>query len=194
MNELFVRLFLSELRKAGFHNAVYDAEQQSVIISPEYTRLFVKYEDGEYLIHYDAESCSVMPVIKSIRDKTRMVTAAWELSEPDGIPGTARFHKLIEWNGVVLAARDDGERGLHLVTWLYDSDRQGVSDGHYTNDVTGAMRDFTGRSGLIPKDRIFNDGQLDVIRSALAYKLENDDEIKPDDEKKIKSLLFILEP
>lgn len=194
MCELFVHFFLSELRKAGFPGASYDKEHNRVIISPDYTRLFVAYEDGEYLVHYNEDSRPLMPLIKSVRDLSRALTEAWTQSSPDETVGTTRFRKLLEWNRVILAARDDGERGLHFVTWQYDNDRKGVSDGHYTTDIISAMKDFTGRSGLIPKDRIFNDEQLDLFRSALTYKLENDDELSLDAEEKIKSLLGVLEP
>ena len=191
MNELFVRFFLSELRKAGFSKAFYDREQDRVVISPEYSRLFVAFEEGEYLVHYDKDSRFLLPVIKSIRDETIMVTVAWEQSAQKA-EDVARFRNLLEWNGVTLSARDDGARGLHFVTWQYDRNRK-VERGNYTESIGGAMRDFAGRSGLIPKELIFDGAQLDLIRSALAYRLENDGEIYPDTEREIKSVIDALD-
>lgn len=191
MNELFVRLFLAELRKAGFSKAFYDKEQDRVTISPEYSRLFVAYEDSEYLVHYNDDSRFLLSEIKSIRDETVMVTAAWEQSSPS-MEVVARFRKLMEWNGVILAARDDGERGLYFATWRYDRNRQ-VDHGNYTGSVSGVMRDFVGRSGLIPKKLIFDDAQIDLIRSALAYRLVHDGEMLPDTEQNIKSMLDDLD-
>jgi len=191
MNELFVRFFLSELRKAGFSKAFYDKEQNRVTISPEYSRLFVTYEDDEYLVHYNGDSRFLLPVIKSIRDETSMVTAAWEQSSPD-MEVASRFRKLLEWNGIILAAWDDGERGLHFVTWRYDRNRQ-VDHGHYTESISGAMRDFAGCSGLIPKELIFDCAQLDLIRSALAYKLEHDGETYPDTGRNIQLIIDALD-
>ena len=80
MNELFIRFFITELRKAGFTEANYDAENEHIIISPLYTRLFVKYEDDEYLVCYNQHSRKKMRVVKSILDATVMITAAWERS------------------------------------------------------------------------------------------------------------------
>jgi len=93
---------------------------------------------------------------------------------------------------VTLSARDDGARGLHFVTWQYDRNRK-VERGNYTESIGGAMRDFAGRSGLIPKELIFDGAQLDLIRSALAYRLENDGEIYPDTEREIKSVIDALD-
>jgi len=191
MNELFVRFFLSELRKAGFSKAFYDREQDRVVISPEHSRFFVAYKKGEYLIYYNKASSFLLPVISSIRNKTIMVTVAWEQSAQK-VEDVARFRNLLEWNGVTLSARDDGARGLCFVTWRYDRNRK-VEHGHYTESIGTAMRDFAGRSGLIPIELIFDDEQLDLIRSALAYRLEHDGEIYPDAERKIKGIINALD-
>lgn len=34
-------------------------------------------------------------------------------------------------NKIVLVARDDGERGMHFVTWKYCYDRKSMGLGHY---------------------------------------------------------------
>ena len=190
MNELFVRIFLSELRKAGFTEAFYDKEQDWVVISPQYSRFYVALEDGEYLIHYNGESQPLMPKIQSIRDTAFMLTAAWEQSTPMPV---GKFRKLLEWNGVVLAARDDGDRGLYYVTWRYDSGRQEAYGGFYTDNIADAMRDYIGRSGLYPRERLFTNAQIEGIRRALAYRLEHDGGLLPDTEKEIKSILLAIE-
>ena len=62
-----------------------------MIISPEYERLFVAYEDGEYLVHYDRDSRFLLPVIRNIRNNTVMAAAAWEQSSLDDVVDVARF-------------------------------------------------------------------------------------------------------
>jgi len=47
------------------------------------------------------------------------------------IKDVAEFRLLSECNKIVLAARDDGDRGLHFVTWEYSYDRKDVGAGHY---------------------------------------------------------------
>ena len=61
------------------------------------------------------------------------------------------------------------------------------------DSIVGAMRDFAGRSGLIPKELIFDGAQHDLIRSALAYRLEHDDDIYPNTEREIKSVIDALD-
>lgn len=193
MNELFERFFLCELYKAGFLKAVYDKKQERVIISPKYERLFVTSEDGEYPVHYNEESKHLVPPIRFIIKMSAMMAAMWEQAPPMDISDVARFRKLLECNGIVLAARDDGNNGLHFVTWQYTYKRQGVGTGHYTNDFSGAMQDFVKRSGLMPEELIFDNAQLGLISSAFTYRLENDVNLQLEDEQKIEEILSNLE-
>jgi len=162
-----------------------------VVISPKYSRFYVTYEDGEYLIHYNEESRPRLSKVKEIRDAAVMITDAWERGEP--LPGDlSRFRKLLEWNGIILAAHD-GERGLHFVTWQYRHDRQSACNGSYTDDIAVAMRDFVGRSGLYPRRVLFNHPQLNLIRTCIAFSLENDDELYPGTVEILKSMLSDLD-
>ena len=193
MNEFFVRIFIIELRKAGFPEASYDAENGHIIVSPHYTRFFVNCEDDEYIVHYNQESRKDLRFVKSILNNAAMIAATWERSSPMDVASISHFRKLLEWHDIVLAARDDGEHGLHFAVWRYDSDRRGVSNGSYTDDITGAMQNFVGRSGLYPRERLYNITQLKLISSCLTYRLENDGRLFPDTEQEIKSILFYLD-
>ena len=193
MNELFVRLFLCELHKAGFEDAAYDKEQDRVIISPAYSRLFVAREDNENLIYYNAESRHLISPVRHLVDTTNMMVSMWEQAAPMEIADVANFRKLLDCNGVVFAARDDGDRGLHFVTWIYTYNRQDVGNGHYTTCFRAAAQDFASRSGLIPKELTFEDAQLDLLRSTLAYRLENDEDLNVGDKQKIEDMLDGLE-
>ena len=189
MNELFVRFFLAELRKEGFVQAVYDEERERITISPQYSRFFVTYEDNEHLIHYDAGSHALLSKVKTIRDAALMLVQAWEYSEPviDNSPN--QFRKLMAWNDIVLAGRDNGKLGICFATWQYSRDRQSVTNGFYTDSMADAMRNFVGRSGLYPKELLFDGTHLDLIRSSLAYRLEHDGELYLDTVSNIKSIL-----
>jgi hypothetical protein len=193
MNELFVRLFLSELRRAGFGEASYDREQERVNISPAFPRFFVSREGGEYLVHYSEESRKLLSPVRYMIDGVSMLVAMWEQSAPMEIEDVARFRNLLDCNGVVLAARDDGDRGLHFVTWVYSYNRQSVGNGHYTTDFRHAAKDFAGRSGLVPKETVVNDTQLGLLRSALAFRLKNDESLSVNDERETQDLLHGLE-
>ena len=193
MNELFVRFFLTELRKNDFTKAFYDREQSRVIISPEYSRFYVTYEDGEYLTHYDKESRAFLTKVKTVLNWARVLAFKWDHSAPMRGENLGRFKNLLEWNSIVLAARDDGARGLHYVTWQRSAaDRRSVGHGYYTDSITAAMKNFAGRSGLYPSELMFNSTQIDLIRSALAYRLEHDGELSLDAEDQMKAILDSL--
>ena len=65
---------------------------------------------------------------------------------------------------------------LQFVTWEWNYDREGVHRGHYfQNDYDAAKRDFTVRSGLVPKDALFEPEQLAQIYHALSFVREQDE-------------------
>ena len=75
------------------------------------------------------------------------------------------FALLSEYNNVVLAGKLT-KYGAQFVTWQRDYDRTGLLYGHYFSHFHEAKEDFAGRSGLMPKDRLFSDEQLvEVYRS-----------------------------
>ena len=69
------------------------------------------------------------------------------------------FALLSEYNNVVLAGKRT-KYGAQFVTWQRDYDRIGLLHGHYFSYFREAKEDFAGRSGLVPKDRLFSDEQF----------------------------------
>ena len=64
------------------------------------------------------------------------------------------------------------------MTWEWNYDREGVHHGHYfQNDYDAAKRDFTVRSGLVPKDALFEPEQLAQIYHALSFVREQDESL-----------------
>ena len=59
------------------------------------------------------------------------MAVVWNNAPPMPIKDVAEFRLLSEYNKIVLAARDDDDRGLHFVTWEYSYDCKGVGLGHY---------------------------------------------------------------
>lgn len=75
-----------------------------------------------------------------------------------------QYKLLADFNGVVLAGRSGATSGIQFVTWDWDYDRKGVSQGHYAgNDYNAAKQDFAVRCGLVDKHRLFSDQQLKTI-------------------------------
>mgnify|MGYP000697672309 CR=1 FL=1 len=88
---------------------------------------------------------------------------------------TGDYRVLADFGSAVLAGHPT-ERGVQFVTWEWDFDREGVHHGHYfQDDYEAAKRDFTVRSGLVPKDALFEPEQLAQIYHALSFVREQDE-------------------
>lgn len=76
-----------------------------------------------------------------------------------------KYKVLADFNGVVLAGCQT-RHGVQFVTWDWTHDREGVCYGHYytglyaPGNYDAAKQDFAVRSGLIPKEQVFEKNQL----------------------------------
>lgn len=90
---------------------------------------------------------------------------------------TGDYRILADFGDAVLAGHPT-ERGVQFVTWEWDFDRKGVHHGHYfQGDYEAAKHDFTVRSGLVPKDALFEPEQLAEIYRALRFVREQDESL-----------------
>ena len=90
---------------------------------------------------------------------------------------TGDYRVLADFSSAVLAGHPT-ERGVQFVTWEWDFDHKGVHHGHYfQDDYEAAKRDFTVRSGLVPKDALFEPEQLAEIYRALRLVREQDESL-----------------
>ena len=104
-----------------------------------------------------------------------------------GLEGDYRV--LADFGSAVLAGHPT-ERGVQFVTWEWDWDREGVHHGHYfQNGYEEAKHDFVRRSGLLPKEALFEPEQLDEIHRALAFVCEQDEGLSIGREKEIKTIM-----
>ena len=104
-----------------------------------------------------------------------------------GLEGDYRI--LADFGDAVLAGHPS-ERGVQFVTWEWDWDYKGVHHGHYfQNGYEEAKHDFVRRSGLLPKEALFEPEQLDEIHRALAFVCEQDEDLSIGREKEIKTIM-----
>ena len=102
---------------------------------------------------------------------------------------TGDYRVLADFSSAVLAGHPT-ERGVQFVTWEWDWDRKGVHHGHYfQNGCEEAKHDFVRRSGLLPKEALFEPEQLDEIHRALAFVCEQDEDLSIGREKEIKTIM-----
>ena len=102
---------------------------------------------------------------------------------------TGDYRVLADFSSAVLAGHPT-ERGVQFVTWEWDWDRKGVHHGHYfQNDCEEAKHDFVRRSGLLPKEALFEPEQLAEIHRALTFVCEQDEDLPIGREKEIKTIM-----
>lgn len=190
MNDNYIRILLTELRKQGYPQAKYLPEEKKLKLNPNCSMLYIKWdEDGELLVSSCRKDNNCPNKVISIVRQTTSLFCAWTVAEPMPFSGVSHFRELAEWNNIVFAARDDGDRGLYFVTWRYSCERDGVNNGNYTTDFEYAKRDFVVRSDLIPKESIIVPEQIDLVRNTLRYRLDNDGDLSPIDTDNLKGLL-----
>ena len=134
-------------------------------------------EDALYRVEYIAA--------KTLEYMTAMEAAP--RLKASGLDGDYRI--LADFGDAVLAGHPS-ERGVQFVTWEWDWDRKGVHHGHYfQNGCEEAKHDFVRRSGLLPKEALFEPEQLDEIHRALAFVCEQDEGLSIGREKEIKTIM-----
>jgi hypothetical protein len=170
MSGLKQRLLKIELAKLGFRDAQYSAEQDAVLVNPADERMIRITDCGE-IFFYGEHDALLRQIIQPAVERINEMTAAWDKAPAAPLKDLSNFRILSEYNNVVLAARDDSERGygdgLSFVTWRYDYDHAGVENGHYTTDYAAAKEDFALRCGLVDKNKMFDETEMKLIRQGL---------------------------
>ena len=102
---------------------------------------------------------------------------------------TGDYRVLADFGSAVLAGHPT-ERGVQFVTWEWDWDYKGVHHGHYfQNGYEEAKHDFVRRSGLLPKEALFEPEQLAEMHRALTFVCEQDEDLSIGREKEIKTIM-----
>ena len=128
--------------------------------------------------------------VEDIAAKTLEYMIAMEAApqlKASGLDGDYRI--LADFGDAVLAGHPS-ERGVQFVTWEWDWDREGVHHGHYfQNGYEEDKHDFVRRSGLLPKEALFEPEQLAEMHRALAFVCEQDEGLSIGREKEIKTIM-----
>ena len=102
--------------------------------------------------------------VEDIAAKTLEYMTAMESApqlKASGLDGDYRI--LADFGGTVLAG-SPSKYGVQFVTWDWDYDRTGVSQGHYlSNHYAAAKKDFAVRSGLVREQQLFSPEHLTEI-------------------------------
>ena len=180
------------LHRAGFGTLLVEGEQLPVLWNGAPLcritgkgSVFYRREDADTPQAEDA-----LFRVEYIAAKTLEYMTAMEAAprlKASGLDGDYRI--LADFSDAVLAGHPS-ERGVQFVTWEWDWDRKGVHHGHYfQNGYEEAKHDFVRRSGLLPKEALFEPEQLDEIHRALAFVCEQDEGLSIGREKEIKAIM-----
>ena len=180
------------LHRAGFGTLPVEGEQLPVLLNGTPLcritgkgSVFYRREDADTPQAEDA-----LYRVEDIAAKTLEYMTAMEAAprlKASGLDGDYRI--LADFGDAVLAGHPS-ERGVQFVTWEWDWDRKGVHHGHYfQNGCEEAKHDFVRRSGLLPKEALFEPEQLDEIHRALAFVCEQDEGLSIGREKEIKAIM-----
>ena len=166
------------LHRAGFGTLPVEGEQLPVLWNDApLCRITGK---GSVLYRQEnVDSIRAQDALQTVIDTAKMTSEYMAILEyaprlkASGLTGDYRI--LADFGDAVLAGHPT-ERGVQFVTWEWDFDREGVHHGHYfQDDYEAAKRDFTLRSGLVPKDALFEPEQLAEIYHALRFVREQDE-------------------
>ena len=141
----------------------------------------------------NVDSIRAQDALQTVIDIAKMTSEYMAILETaprlkaSGLDGDYRI--LADFGSAVLAGHPT-ERGVQFVTWEWDWDYKGVHHGHYfQNGCEEAKHDFVRRSGLLPKEALFEPEQLDEIHRALAFVCEQDEGLSIGREKEIKTIM-----
>ena len=180
------------LHRAGFGTLLVEGEQLPVLWNGAPLcritgkgSVFYRREDADTPQAEDA-----LFRVEYIAAKTLEYMTAMEAAprlKASGLDGDYRI--LADFGDAVLAGHPS-ERDVQFVTWEWDWDRKGVHHGHYfQNGCEEAKHDFVRRSGLLPKEALFEPEQLDEIHRALAFVCEQDEGLSIGRKKEIKAIM-----
>ena len=176
----FLEETATRLRQNGF--TVEPIEDHHLPVRWEKGRLCRVSGKGSVLYRQEnVDSIRAQDALQTVIDTAKMTSEYMAILETaprlKATDLTGDYRILADFGDAVLAGHPT-ERGVQFVTWEWDFDRKGVHHGHYfQGDYEAAKCDFTVRSGLVPKDALFEPEQLAEIYRALAFVREQDESL-----------------
>lgn len=193
ITDRLLEVFRYQLRKEGL-SVAQPVLDEALVVSRIGIPIAYVQDDGFILYPATGKSEASKPV-------PPIVSQVWEMERAFQeapcmtIDSVSEYRKLLDYNGVVLAARYDGDGQFTFVNWQYTYDKSAVSLGHYfhKNAYSEAKEDFLFRSGLADRFTSFRPDELSVIRETLLYRGIHDIELKLEDREDIDRVIHRVE-
>lgn len=194
MTDQFKAQLKSELRLAGITKYT-ETTDGDIVPDPRFPGLVMSQQYVQYSEDASQEERDFAhETATDILLRTREACDAWDNSRP--FPGIcdapSNFNIVAEFGEVVMAVSNDGDRGLHFVTWEYGHGRTGVVHGHYTTSYAGAKEDFALRAGLVDERLLLRPEDAPLLYRALVALDGEDVTLTRADEEQIDRLLSDL--
>lgn len=156
-----------------------DGDSLNVMTTDSYS---VKvFENGSMHVPEDCPSDSYSQ-IKRIMKEAYDFCSAYAKAAPLKATGLSeKYRCLAEFNNTVLAAKYSEEYGFEFVTWFSSSDGKSVCNGNYFSDYGSAKENFSIRSGLISKDKLFSTEELEQIRKCVDFTARHNGDFRFED-------------
>ena len=119
----------------------------------------------------------IQPIVCDVDEYLKAMESAPELKARDF---NMSYRTLAEFNDTVFAATEHSNGSFEFAAW--DIHKNSLYHGHYFTDYRAAKKDFAIRSGLIPKQLVFDTEELIEIYRSLedtksgGYELSNEQE------------------
>jgi hypothetical protein len=141
----------------------------------------VRYRDADIgSVEREDALHEVTQTVETVSEYMKLMDAA-PLLKAQGLDETYKL--LADFNGVVLAGHFS-RLGVQFVTWDWDYERTGVSQGHYiSNHYEAAKKDFAVRSGLVWEQQLFSPEYLTEIYRCVQDTLDHPYNLTYDREK-----------
>ena len=141
----------------------------------------VRYRDADIgSVEREDALHEVTQTAETVSEYMKLMDAA-PLLKAQGLDETYKL--LADFNGVVLAGHPS-RLGVQFVTWDWDYERTGVSQGHYmSNHYEAAKKDFAVRSGLVREQQLFSPEYLTEIYRCVQDTLDHPYNLTYDREK-----------
>ena len=119
----------------------------------------------------------VTDTAQTVAEYMRLMDTA-PILQVDGLD--ENYQLLADFSGVVLAGHAT-QYGVQFVTWDWDYEKTGVTQGHYMSDnYSAAKQDFAVRSGLIRREQLFSPEQLTELSRCVQAVLDDQNELTCD--------------
>jgi len=175
----------------------YDEPDGSLKVEYDGTEICTVMSGGQ--IHYKGsdqlteEQNEAFEKIEHQIDVIKEYLSAYDSAQPFDIEGIQDYRKLSEFNGVVFGAKDMGEHGFQFSSWFKTYGGTGATMGNYSFDYEYSKKAFALRSGLVERNHVISDEQLENLYRCLAFTRDNNDSLTYKQEGEVGDLMCQIE-